>query len=687
MPVNQTRTRRPRSGRLALRIVIALTIATMTASVTSVMFNLRSAAQDVTATLTMASPSDDARSPDGGGYTDSETWMLIGSGDGESPNVAGFRFTEVMVPSGAVIDSVEFSLVKGTSQWQPVVVDLAFEKSPNAAPFTVVQTPGFRPLTSTRSHVDDDVARRAGRRYTLGNSSQLAASLQEVIDNPGWQIGNSVALIASGPSQPAWARQDFLTRDAGLRSTPQLTIVYHVPGTDIPNEPAPGDNQKPAMVVNAIDLTAREGRGYRLQAVVDVKSDGEPVRDALVDAGFTYQTGQNVQMQKRTNNQGKVTFAISTPQPGTYEFRVKDVSHADMTFDAAGGVDLVATIAVGATEPTEVASSEPAETITETPTHEHEPTETATQTETATETQTATETELDSNQVEPSFDYGQWRPASDHDNGDPPPQWVTDWTKQQAAQGVSGFYSVGMIYGGDEQTSDEWINKPRAFKGYSATLKGVDIYYRYHAQSNPMGHTARFHSYEIYARDPSGNVSMWQGWQDFGTGDNTLPTVRDEDCETDLPRPIMLVNKVGCGEYTFENWYSRPGGTGPGSGWVWDTGLNMQATAYHDGDPHHMESWTLAPDNNKGLIRRIELAWYADRAGMAPKGEWFWATQFGTIVQGPDDPLCGTSRTFGEKTYTVKCLPQYIAPTMVTVSFPDNSSQKAFDCPVCTLPN
>jgi hypothetical protein len=81
------------------------------------------------------------------------------------------------------------------------------------------------------------------------------------------------------------------------------------------------------------------------------------------------------------------------------------------------------------------------------------------------------------------------------------------------------------------------------------------------------------------------------------------------------------------------------------------------------------------------------MAWYADRSGAAPRGQWFWATQFGTIVSGPNDPACSSTRTFGEKSYPVKCLPQYIAPTMVTVSFPGNSQQKEFKCPECTMPN
>ncbi|HEX5572237.1 MAG TPA: hypothetical protein VFX31_12670, partial [Ktedonobacterales bacterium] len=67
------------------------------------------------------------------------------------------------------------------------------------------------------------------RRYTLGEPAKLALSLQEVVARPGWRLGNTVALIAYGPVDPAWTRLAFATFDAGPERAPQLTVMYRVP--------------------------------------------------------------------------------------------------------------------------------------------------------------------------------------------------------------------------------------------------------------------------------------------------------------------------------------------------------------------------------------------------------------------------------------------------------------------------
>lgn len=247
-----------------------------------------------------------------------------------------------------------------------------------------------------------------------------------------------------------------------------------------------------------------------------------------------------------------------------------------------------------------------------------------------------------------------------HEHGAAPPQWVTDFSMAN--------FGHGLIYGGDEGTPRENELKHWAFKGYSVTFDGVSIYLRNHMQGNPMGHMARYHSYEVYAKDAAGNVSFWQGWLDFALPGETVPNIKDGGCENDTQRPIMGVNKVGCGAYEFESWYSRPGG--PNGFWTWDTGVNIQAPYYHDAaDPMDQSTWHRAPDGNLGLTRRVELAWYADRASQVPRNTWFCTTPEGAgigLAEGNRPDGCAEG------------LPQYIASTMTTVSFPGNSSQTTY---------
>lgn len=190
----------------------------------------RVSAASTTITLQIATAADDARSPDTGGYTSSETTMLVGAGNGRNANVVGYRFSNVQIPRGAIIDTVTFTLVKNGAAWQRFVVTLAFEASNDAAPFTASAQPHARPRTSATASIDSNVRWTHDTAYALGSATALAASLQQVIDRPGWQPGNSIALIAYGPPTPAYARLAFFAFGAGASRAPRLSVTYHVAG-------------------------------------------------------------------------------------------------------------------------------------------------------------------------------------------------------------------------------------------------------------------------------------------------------------------------------------------------------------------------------------------------------------------------------------------------------------------------
>jgi hypothetical protein len=269
----------------------------------------------------------------------------------------------------------------------------------------------------------------------------------------------------------------------------------------------------------------------------------------------------------------------------------------------------------------------------------------------------------------------EWHPpvvngcVTGHEHGDAPPAWV-----------VASSFSAHFTH--PANTPNENVVKHTSFKGFLLRDDGIDVYVIAHIDTNPSGHSSRFHSYQVWARDSAGNVSYWDGWMDFGTSNLTGPQFRRFGCDpdTDSTRPIMAANDEECNiPLRFENWYSRAGGSG---GWAWDLGFNTSPNYYAGGDPANPATWN--PTGQLNSTRRIELAWYANRSNL--RGS-FWATQFGDIVSGPADPACGTTRTFGAKTYTVLCLAQYIAPTMQTFSFPGNSMQKSYDMTGVQLPN
>lgn len=291
---------------------------------------------------------------------------------------------------------------------------------------------------------------------------------------------------------------------------------------------------------------------------------------------------------------------------------------------------------------------------------------------TATATATATATPTPAPQAgRCGEDFWHWHAptiggcATGHEHGDAPPAWVV------ASRWMPMFEHPG-------NTPSENALKHTSFKGFVLRDDGVDLYVIVHLDTNPNGHTSRFHSYQAWARDASGAVSYWDLWADFGVGNNTEGQVRPGDnCPggSGGVRPIITVNYQSCPGLSFETWYSRAGA----AAWGWDFGFSISPNYYGGPSPGVRTNGDLAnsanwlPTGQLNTNRRMEAAWYADRSNQ--RGD-FWATQFGEVVSGPGDARCGQPRTFGARTYTTLCLAQYIAPSLGSVQFPGNAIQR-----------
>ena len=274
-----------------------------------------------------------------------------------------------------------------------------------------------------------------------------------------------------------------------------------------------------------------------------------------------------------------------------------------------------------------------------------------------------------------------------HEHGDAPPQFVLDFMGVQSVDQAMLFTHAGNTPG------ENMLNyKHTAFKGWYGewnTNQGLVKWYGvFHLDTNPAGHTSRFHSYQLWVQDPSNNVSHFEGWVDFGTGNMTGPQ-KIVTCGVDSGiRPIMLVNQAGC-NVRFENWYARAGGSGA---WAPDFGFNINPTYFDigSGDPLNVNDWRQIGGSPRNVDRRVEWAWYPNR--YAQRGA-FWATQFGQVVSDLNSPICSAQTTVGGKVYNNICLAQYIAPTLPEVSFNTvtsngrNSQQRTFPSQGVVFPN
>lgn len=282
-----------------------------------------------------------------------------------------------------------------------------------------------------------------------------------------------------------------------------------------------------------------------------------------------------------------------------------------------------------------------------------------------------------------------------HEHGDCPPDWANQFSMANFGHPV--------IYGGDEATPNENTMKHQAYKGFLTRMSGVDLFIRHHSQSNPHGRSAAFHSYEVYARDNNGNVSMWQGWQFYGYPErrDQRMTRRHEVAGVDgfpgrdqfiiaSPDRVDWDNYLRC-----EQWY------GHGGYWSWDLSITICGAstlfAYdeHLTDVTNMSTWV--PTGDVGGGRRIEATNYGPgnplvRGIRTPVDAWYCVSKQPREFRSTgDDPLWDiTSAVSGPNACPDGYLPQYKASTYPAAGVyfqTGNTDEKEFNTNGVTLPN
>jgi hypothetical protein len=260
-----------------------------------------------------------------------------------------------------------------------------------------------------------------------------------------------------------------------------------------------------------------------------------------------------------------------------------------------------------------------------------------------------------------------------HEHGDDAPAWATAFSETH--------FGHGIVYGGDETSGPaEDAMKHQAFKGYLLTNSiGVQVYLRYHAASNPMDRSARFHSYEVYVRDTAGNVSFWQGLYDTGNPD-TARFARRSGSEPQQRPIILAVDETSIAQgIACEQWYMFPAARNH----MPEFALTICGATYmyrgnENATAHDPSTWVASPSGTTGRDRRAEFFWYPDRGSV--RG-WFCADPNGAILS-TGSATCATG------------LPQYVAPTLEAdarlafgVRRVELTNQRTFAGGGVTLPN
>jgi len=287
-----------------------------------------------------------------------------------------------------------------------------------------------------------------------------------------------------------------------------------------------------------------------------------------------------------------------------------------------------------------------------------------------------------------------------HEHGDAPPTWANDFSQKNFGHPV--------ILGGDEATPNENTMKHQAYKGFTMTASGVELYIRHHSQSNPHGRSAPFHSYEVYAKDGSGNVSFWQGHMFYG-----YPERRDqrmarhnEEGGYDTLNGITWPGRsqfiiAGSDHYDWndykrcEQWY------GHGGLWSWDVSITIcGASTYYHVDEHLgnlMDMSTWDKTGSVGATRRLEVSHYGPQnpnvgGENLPFNQWFCAKKLPNEnrATGQTPTWDITGAVSGPNACQSGYLSQYVANTFPKAGVyfqTGNTAEKTFPIQGVTLPN
>ncbi|MBK9927325.1 MAG: hypothetical protein IPP66_18805 [Anaerolineales bacterium] len=271
-----------------------------------------------------------------------------------------------------------------------------------------------------------------------------------------------------------------------------------------------------------------------------------------------------------------------------------------------------------------------------------------------------------------------------HEHGDKPPAWADDFSVVNFGHPV--------IFGGDERSGEmEVTMKHQAFKGVAYRVNSgsscpVDVYFRYHAASNPMDRAFAFHSYELYMRDCKGGTSFRQGvyWVGYPEFRSQRMSRYNEQAGTKLPdgsiapgRNQFIIGAPDTRDWNGSNgilqtrceqWYAFAGPQG-GEFSITICGATTRFSYdEHLTDYHDMSTWDLT--GATGLGRRFEISLYGTNSPIPtnqPAG-WFCAIKapIEDKVEGPTHRPKWTLITNGINGPTgcpAGYLPQYTAPT------------------------
>ena len=155
--------------------------------------------------------------------TSSELEMVYNAGN----QVVGIRFSKVNIPKGATITNAYLQFKVGKTSSNAATLSIRGEASPNAIAFTTKTHNVSSRLRTSNAVIWSPVAWLQLKAKGLDQRTpNLAPIVQEIINQPGWIVGNSLVMIVTGTGKRV--AEAYEVDHAGA---PLLHIEYSLPVT------------------------------------------------------------------------------------------------------------------------------------------------------------------------------------------------------------------------------------------------------------------------------------------------------------------------------------------------------------------------------------------------------------------------------------------------------------------------
>ena len=285
---------------------------------------------------------DNAQESSDGTVSTGTTGGLRLGDDATGQIIVGTRFNGISVPAGATISRAYVQFETRTPNREAADLVVEGEANDTAAPYSSNNNAlSVRPRTSTAVSwsVPDWV--RADEQSLDQRTPDLSAIIQEIVDRPGWQSGNSLSLFYTGTGIRV---AESFDSDAG--DAPLLYIEF--------------DDGTPASANVAPLVSTEIGQGHAIGIADSLSLAGVAVDDGLPDS-----PGELSINWTSVNGPGTVTFSdpiapsttASFSAPGTYTLRLTaDDGEFSRSDDAV--VDVLAAGVMQATYRITVSSSD-----------------------------------------------------------------------------------------------------------------------------------------------------------------------------------------------------------------------------------------------------------------------------------------------------------------------------------------